>query len=253
MFDLRRETLQQLVGAFRRLEAQVPQPKVVLLDGHEVLRYVERLPQQAIVQKLARYISGLQAMEWLNFNGFVQEQAVIQRTVDDIDEDIFYLVLGMQFGFNKMHRRFLDRFWQEEFEEGARPIDSTTTRYQVSRTDIRGWIEGKLGSLPNSEEAKASRLIQQVYSGYVHAASPHIMEMCGGDPPRFFINGLRGTTRQKDHEQDLWNYVFRGLLAMIVAVRSFGDAELDAELNTFRDDFERRSGVNYKETAPQPV
>ena len=247
MYELRREALQAMTAAFRRLERQVPAPQVVRMDGEDVLRYVEQNPHQAIIQKLARYISGLQAMEWLNHAGFVQEQAVVQRTLDDIGEDITYVVLGIQHGLNKTHRQFLKRFWQEEFEEGVVPMDSTVTRYQVSRTDIRNWIAKVNGGTTEGTEVKSGRLIQQVYSGYVHGASPHIMEMCGGDPPSFFVTGLKGTSRQSDHEGDLWNYTFRGLLALTQAALSFGDENLVNSLNAFRNDFEQKSGTNNRD------
>ena len=32
-------------------------------------------------------------------------------------------------------------------------------------------------------------MLTKAYSGFIHAASPHIMDMCGGVPPRFDING----------------------------------------------------------------
>lgn len=246
MHELRRDAMRAMVGAFRRLEGQVPPPQVVEIDGQPALRYVEKLPQQAIIQKLARYVSGLQAMEWLNFNGWVQEQAVLQRTLDDLGEDVLYLVLGLQAEFNKTHRQFLERFWKEEFEEGVAPLDSTVTRYNVSRTTIRDWIAKQVGAANDSPEARSVRIVQQAYSGYVHGASPHIMEMCGGDPPRFFVTGMKGTTRQADHEADLWNYSFRGVLTMTQAALSFGDGPLVKTLNEFRDDFERRSGTNYR-------
>ena len=247
MRELRREAITAIVSAFKRLEQEVPPPQIVQIDGQDALRYVEKAPHQAMIQKLARYVSGLQAMEWLNFRGWVQEQAVIQRTLDDLGEDVAYIVLGLQVGMNKTHRQFLDRFWQEEFEEGVSPIDSTATRYNVSRTAIRNWLIKQHGVANDGPEAKSRKLIQQVYSGYVHGASPHIMEMCGGDPPRFCVSGLKGTSRQADHEDDLWNYSFRGLLTITQAAVSFGDEELVKTLNEFRDDYERRSGTNYRD------
>lgn len=246
MHELRREAIKVMIDAFRRLEQQVPLPQVVEIDGKLNHRYVERTPHQAVIQKLARYISGLQAMEFLNFTGWVQEQAVIQRTLDELGEDIEFLVVGLQVGMNKTHKRFLKLFWKEEFEEGVPPLDSTTTRYHVSRTDIRNWLLKHHGAAEGGIEDKALKQLQQVYSGYVHASSPHIMEMCGGNPPRFFVNSLRHTSRQRDHEHDLWNYSFRGILTTTIVAVSFADAELARSLDQFRDDFERRSGTNYR-------
>ena len=74
-------TLQLLNFAFRRLEAKVPRPiRKSWKDGF-VFRYAERTIHQAIVQKLARTISGLHAIEALLSLGLFQEQGMVQRAL----------------------------------------------------------------------------------------------------------------------------------------------------------------------------
>jgi hypothetical protein len=88
MNDVFNRLMAELEGAFRRLEEQVPPPvKESYKDGF-ILRYVEQTPQQAMLQKFARLISGLHSIRLLLVNGFLQEMGVIQRTLDDFEEDI---------------------------------------------------------------------------------------------------------------------------------------------------------------------
>src|SRR5665213_3444210 len=84
-------TLEQLEKAFRRLEMRVPPPKRKPWKDSFVFRYVEQTIQQAIVQKLARTITGLRAIDVLLERGLFQEQGILQRTLDEIEEDIVFL------------------------------------------------------------------------------------------------------------------------------------------------------------------
>ena len=216
--------LSALEPAFRRLEAQVPPPiKIPCKDGFH-LRYSEKTPQQALLQKFARQISGLHALDLLLLNGFAQEQGVIQRTLDDIEEDIQFIVFGLVTGnWTKDHQSYLDFFWMEE--EGA----GLTKRGMVRRDKIRAYVHRVHGlSDPSSADA-VGRTIFQAYSGYVHANSVAIIDMCQGDPPRYYLSGIRGTPIHRDHVVDAWNYFYRGLMSSAVVPKAFGDEELGAQ------------------------
>ena len=245
MRALYRDAIDRMERSFRRLEDQVPRPVVVKIGDDEALRYAEKNLEQAILQKLARYISGLNAIDVLLAAGQLQEQGVIQRTLDDIGEDIQFLALVPGRGETGLHRRFLKAFWQEEFEEGVAPIDNTRGRYNVKRSEIRHALDAALGAASIPQGVKAASVIHQTYSGYVHAASPHIMEMCGGDELRYFLRGLRGTSRMPGHIADAWNYAYRGLLATTSVAKVFGDAELTAALYDYLSRFENASGTTY--------
>ncbi|MDB5422423.1 MAG: hypothetical protein JWR59_2370 [Brevundimonas sp.] len=240
-----REAIDAMEAGFGKLEAQVPRPRMVRHGEGVTLRYVEQTIHQAILLKLARQISGLNACDVLLANGYVQEQGVVQRTLDELDEDILFLCFGAQDGTVKLHRKYLKSFWQEEFEEGVAPIDNTKGRYHIARGDIRDWLGQRLGTPKDDPSMKALRVVQQTYSGYVHAASPHIMDMCGGPQLRFHLRGMNGTPRIPEHVQDLWNYVYRGLLSANTVALTFGDAETATALRTALTDFEAASGSTY--------
>jgi len=83
-------TLILLERGFRQLEAKVPPPIRRPWQDSFVFRYAEQTICQAIVQKLARALSGLHAVQVLLERGLFQEQGMIQRALDEIEEDVFF-------------------------------------------------------------------------------------------------------------------------------------------------------------------
>lgn len=237
--------------AFGTLEDQVPKPRRESLQNGFWYRYRERSAHQAIIQKLARYVSGLHAAHILLESGFLQEQGALQRTLDEFGEDIAFLTLGLTAGeWKQRHTDYLEYFYQEEFSDPEAPLESAQARPSIPRRKIRAYLtqyvtlEGS-GGIDPSKASGALRFVAKGYSGYVHGASPQIMDMYGGDPPRFHLRGLLGTVRMGASASDLWNYVFRGLLAFANAALAFGDRHLFQRVLAYLSDFEEQSGTGY--------
>ncbi len=93
-----------------------------------------------------------------------------------------------------------------------------------------------------SKALAASESVGTAYSGYVHAASENIMDMYGGNPPYFHIGGMRGTRRMAECARDAEIYVYRGLMATIVAAKAFGGASLVDSLYEFLAKYESANG-----------
>lgn len=224
------QALDVLDHAFRRLELQVPAPvRQPWKDGF-VFRYQERSIEQALIQKLARQISGLHAVDALILHGLSQEQGVIQRTLDEIGEDIHFLVLAVSDDeLSPLHQRYLDDFWQEEFDHPD-PFKATQNRGMVPRKKIRAHTARVGGSADPSTGHAAGHILHKTYSGFVHAASPQVMDMVGGNPPRFHISGTDRRDRRGEQVMDAWNYFYRGLQSATMAAKAFGDADLVKDL-----------------------
>jgi hypothetical protein len=216
-------TLEMLERTFRLLEARVPPPRRKVWKNSFVFRYAECTIHQAIVQKLARTISGLHAVETLLVQGLFQEQGMIQRALDEIGEDIEFLSLGVIRGeLTQRHKEYLDYFYAEEFHDPSDIMGSHASRGMVGREKIRAYINRELGA----ESSRAKKIISKAYSGFVHAASPHIMDMYGGVPPRFDVSGEFRSLRGGEHADDALNYFYRALLSMAFAAKAFGDEAL---------------------------
>jgi hypothetical protein len=117
----------------------------------------------------------------------------------------------------------------------------------VSRKKIRAYID-RMASGPkgSSKHLDAARTVSKTFSGYVHAASPQIMDMYGGNPPRFHVQGMLGTERHLEHSADLWNYFYRGILAFAIAAKAFGDDKMFTSIREFSDKFAKETGADYQ-------
>jgi len=231
--------------AFRRMERQVPAPRRVPFRDGFVFRYREKSVEQALIQKLARVISGLNAASLLLDQGFVQEQGVLHRTIDELNDDILFLAAALTTDrITDLHERYLRAFYEEEFDNPNDPVASTQKRDMIARAKIRAYLARVFDAEGNpSLDISVSRTISKAYSGFVHAASPHIMDMCGGAPPTFHLNGMLGTPRIAEHTQDAWNYFYRGLISVIAVANAFRDGPLVAHLLSYKAQFERASGA----------
>jgi len=233
-----------MANAFRTLEVQVPAP-VATKHGHAfVFRYKEQLIEQAILQKLAKAISGLSASQVLLANGYVQEQATLNRAIDELGEDVFFLAAALTNDtLTPLHERFLASFWAEEYADPGDVVGTHKARDIVPRKKIRAYTMRVLGEGVEPTRANTTgNVLHKMYSGFVHGASPQIMELCAGSPPRFMLFGMMGTPRIREHFDDSWNYHYRTLTAVTVAAKAFGDGGLVNTMYEYLDQFEKETG-----------
>lgn len=214
---------------FRRLERLIPPPKPALVQGIQTFRYEEQLPEQALFQKLAREISGLVAAKNLHNSGLYQEQGVLQRTLDELNEDITFLAFGLcqEQTLPDLHSRYLEAFWQEEFSEDDAGVFSVGRVYPP-RKKIRSYIH-RFTSDPVAAK-RHSDTISKMHSGFVHGASPHIMDMCWGEDALFQLDGMAGTCLEATYRQNLDNNLYRATVSVGFAAKAFGDADLFGEV-----------------------
>lgn len=127
------------------LARYVPKPKSVPFADSVAYRYVEKTPRQAIIQKLARYVTTLRAACLLSEHGFVQEQAALQRMLDEIREDVTFLACGLMTGaLTPLHETYLAAFYQEEFDPATgKPGDQN--RPMPQRKKIRAYMASVVG------------------------------------------------------------------------------------------------------------
>lgn len=244
MNDLYLQTLRNMESTLFGFERRVPEPQRVPMCDSFAFRYVEKSIHQAIVQKLARVISTLHSARILLECGFIQEQGALQRMLDEFMEDITFLSYAVIANdVTELHRAYLEAFYEEEFDKPEDSIGSTQKRPMVKRQKIRAYL-AKLedNDLDPSSWVAVTRTISKAYSGYVHGASPHIMEMYGGNPPKFHVSGMVGTPLFADHRDDLWNYFYRGICAFGFAAKAFGDDALFSKIQCYRDEFATRTG-----------
>lgn len=247
MENLYNNALRSMENIVHLLAKRVPAPVRIPYKDSFVFRHIEKTTYQALVQKLARKVSTLHAAKLLMEHGFVQEQAALQRMLDEMQEDITFLAFGVIYNNEiPLHKEYLNAFFEEEFDAET-ALASTQKRPMIKRDKIRAYIARTEGSgLDPSTGAEVSRSISKTYSGYIHAASPQIMDMYGGYPAKFHMRGMLNTLRHEEHQSDLWNYFYRAVITFAFVAKAFKDDELFQEMHKFTIDFEKLSGKNYK-------
>ena len=233
------QTVTVLTNAFKRLERQVPPPRQVKFRDGFVFRFVEQTLEQALLLKLARLVTGLRAVDVLLRAGLLQEMAATCRILDEIGEDVAFLVAPLTNDeITKLHERYLQGFWVEEFQD----TDNTLSRHQKPDTPPRKKIQAYIQRIFNPDGdsslmSDVSQAVSSTYSGYIHASAVQVLDLYGGDPPHFHIEGMQGTPRMEDHVYDAWNYFYRGIVTGIFVARAFGDQPLSKTLGEYHDKF----------------
>ena len=227
----------------------LPQPvqKRINIGDEESIayRFEEQTILQAIVQKLGRVISGLRAARILVEHGFVQEQASLQRMLDEFNEDVTFLSLAIiHDDISELHERYLAAFYGEEFDAET-AMSSSQKRPMIPRIKIRHYLDSKISDDKLGGGPEAARTVSKMYSGYLHGASDQIMDIYFGDPPRFYTNGILGTSHHREYMDDFWNYIYRGLLSFGFALKAFGREEEFEENRRMAWEFGRKSGKDY--------
>jgi hypothetical protein len=242
--ELYAELLPALTAAFHRIEALLEKPQLVEIHTFHFFRYSNMGLKEAAIQKLARLVSGLHASYILLQTGFVQELGVLLRTLDEFAEDTCFLCYAIKDGnVTDLHRNYLEVFYQEEFDTSGNLFLAEQNRKTIPRRKIHAALARYHSQFLNQSDAQElHHTLSQTYSGYVHGASPHIMEMYGGEPPHYHVDGMLDTSRFEENVEQLWPYFDRGINTMIFVALVFGDNELVKDIYELRHYFELQSG-----------
>jgi len=226
------DILTTLRSGFAAIEDAAPKPIGRVRSGNFEVRYNEPTLELALVLKLARDISLLGALRIMVERGLVQEQGILKRAIDETDEDILFLSFGRQTGIEQLHNEFLDAFWAEEFDD-PNNAQSAKRRKSVPRRKIQAYNSRISGAGNPSTSQSISRQLQGVFSGFVHGASTHIMDMYDPKTGRFRTDGLNDSPIRDSYTIDSANYPYRVLMSAVMIARRLG-------LSNIADGFHRK-------------
>lgn len=246
------ETLERLVrfaeDAVNALDHHFERPEMVQVHGREFFRHANPNDLLMSYLKCVRSVSTLNACLILLHHGYVQEIGMLCRSVDDNCQDVFFLMspLGDNGKYSEQQERLVSEFFQEEFDN-ADPLLSTQKRDRVPRQKVLAGIARLPGHPTNPYDTqKSSQCLQQAFSGYVHGAYCHIMEIYGGEDESslsYHMHGLLGTPRIQEWVKTLSNYVYRTLVAVEVIAKRCNDVNVQEELLRQREKFETDTGI----------
>lgn len=222
---------------FDQLTLLLPPVRPVRVGVELQPRFAERSPEQAILLKVARQISVTTFLYQALATGNIYEQGILQRISDETFDDVVFLSLGMKNGLNKLHRKFLDAFWTEDFvDEGA----GAQFRYtpQVSRKDIRDYIASHAKELGLDGSESASRTIYGVFSGYVHGSVGYILELFDKRTHKFRLAGDFDRAQQLPYLMNAVNYPYRAIMALTYAEQAIRQGSASPNLFAYMDEYE---------------
>lgn len=219
------DILLTLKSGFAAIEAQMPRPRQRIRSGNVEVRYEQPSIELALFLKLARAISLLGGLRLMVENGMIQEQGILERAIDETDEDILFLSFGHQNGIEGIHKVFLDAFWSEEFED-PNVVLNHKRRESLPRRKIQAFNAGVMGASDPSTAQSVDRLIQGVFSGYVHGASVHILDLYDLSSRRFCVEGLAMSPVRQSYITDACNYPYRVLMSAVLVSRRLGLGEI---------------------------
>ncbi|WP_050524382.1 hypothetical protein [Pseudorhodobacter wandonensis] len=223
--------------------SQVPNPRPIPKQNSFALRFVEQTIEQAIIQKLVRIVSGLRASNLLLETGFIQEQAALSRIVNELQDDVCFLAIAsLQQTAPKILTQYLEAFYAEEKTiEQWRAKERVVGRNQVPRRKILKFIADHSGPQQGDLNSDSAIVVGHAFSGYVHGASPHIMEMFDHVNNCFRTDAWPENPFRRGQEQDIWNYYHRGIIAFALATKAFGHDGTMEHAMAYLDYFERKS------------
>lgn len=241
--DTFKKTTASLEAYFEQLLRYVEQPVSVKDKTYPRWRFPNEGVAEAVLLKGVRIISALNTLIILIRGGYVQEMGVIWRTIDEFFVDIAFLLEG--FPNKKLsvsQRQFLDDFYQEEFNKPENPLESTQKRKTVNRRKMYASIGRAMSEFVEPQQGQELfRTIGKTFSGYVHGAYPHVMELYGGDPPKFHLDGMLNTPRDEEALQNSMHYFYRGIQALMFIALAFKDPSIFDDLKKVRDEFEKET------------
>lgn len=245
--DQIRKVVSRAQDVVESLNRHFQPPELVKVDGKPFFRHSNKNDLLLSQLKCIRAISSLHACILLLENGYVQEVGTLCRCIDDFNQEVLFLATPLgDNGPSEQQRRLVNEFFQEEFDNTSDPFGSAQQRNRVPRSKVLAGISRIFGQPINPNDIQElHRTLQQGFSGYVHGAYVHIMEIFGGQHGNlhYHMQGLNGTPRIPEWTEALSNYVYRTMCAVEVVSKRCQDSAAVQAIQTARHVMEEAMGM----------
>jgi hypothetical protein len=179
--------LDQGVCAFNE---KIDQPK---FDGtSRRFLYEEPNPVIFLVLKMARIVTAFYATLELTKQGLFEDAGAICRIIIECCHDIDFVMEGLiedPFPANK--QEVLDNFFNKEIQTTEEMMGIMKKLPTIPRKKIYPAVGRLLSPGDPDRVQRISKVLEETFSGYVHASYPHIMEMYEGIRKEFRMSGVQ--------------------------------------------------------------
>lgn len=175
--------------------------------------------------KAVRTVSALNAIVALARGGFAQEVGVLVRTLVESTTHIEFVLDALD--DQGALRPDVDKYVRDYFADYARSSSGGSKRAQVRQglvhkhlgkaldriVEENGPVEGR-----KSAEAVYTN-VYLTYSNYVHAKYPEVMDLYGGEPGRFHMDGMLGTPKDQENFDIIDTFIDTAAISLKLMVR----------------------------------
>lgn len=232
-FEDQKIVLSKLVEVVNRLQTlDIVNPIYRTPQGK--FRHVNQTDKVYLFMKAMRYVSLLNSARVLTANGFFQEVGIICRCLTETKDDFFFIAMSNSASNKERREQHLAEFYLEEFKSRTTALLESNKRNRVSRKNIHATIAVSNTTVNPSDATQVLSTLETAYSGYVHGAYGHIMELYGGLEFRFQVNGLPLQAFAGTRERSMSHYVYCGILILECLAYNLGEIKENQGLLTYR-------------------
>jgi hypothetical protein len=228
-FEVQLKALKARIVPMERLVAaiagSVPKP-LFYHSGkeHFGFRYAKPGVLHFCLLKAVRTVSALNAMVALARGGYAQEIGVLLRTLVECTTHIEFVLDALD--GEGVLRSEVDKYVRDYLGDYARNSSADFRRAQVRQGLVHKHLGETLdiaakqdGSFEGGEPAETVySSVYLMYSNYVHAKYPEVMDLYGGDPGRFHLDGMRGTPKDDENFAAIDTFIDTAAIALKLIV-----------------------------------
>jgi len=154
--------------------------------------YEEPDPVIFLVLKMARIVTAFYATLKLTKHGLFEDAGAICRIIVECQSDIDFVMEGLtKDSFPTEKQEILDNFFNQEIPTIQEMMGTMKKAPTIPRRKIYPAVGRLLSPEDPDRPQRISKVIEEMFSGYVHASYPHIMEMYEGTRKEFRMSGVQ--------------------------------------------------------------
>lgn len=195
------------VGPLERVIAIVSdslrEPDMFRWNTDRGFRYSDADIRHFCLLKAVRVVSALNAGLKLARGGYIQEIGVLLRTIAEFTTHIEFVIDPND---DEKHKAEVEKYLRAFFSDGERFPGAEIVKAQVRQGFVHESLGKTLDKIAEQQGDTVDRVpaatlysnTYRIFSNYVHGKYPEIMDLYGGTPGRFHLQGMSGTPKDSE-------------------------------------------------------
>ncbi len=202
------------------LNSEFEQPR--MLDERVGFRHSYYSAELCVLLKAGKLISNNWGIQTLAQHRMPQEAFSLVRISDDMVSEIVFALTEEGAPLFK----FLKAFFEEEFSNFEKPLSGPRKRATTSKRKLHASYSRLASEVMNpSDAALIVDSVSTAFSGYIHGAYPHLMEMYGGKPSQYHLHKLPASEYTESVNFQLSTYVYQSFVVLSLLAQKIGQIE----------------------------